>query len=565
MSEEHEQNQAKRTSYAKEVLRLFFVGLATLGVLVVFGVIFALAPRFGVVLLVVLGLVLLARHREEVGTKLREAIQPRRSEQGDTTWRLFWAFVALIPLGIAVLAVLGVIGAFVIFIGAIGALVVGIVIDYKRVSSTRTTPSQRTPPIRQVPATAERNESPESPPVAGHSERTVSPEGPSRSGTSPLRTQLQHIPNMSGSAFERYMANVFKALGYNARVLGGAGDQGVDLLLQKAGQRIAVQCKNLRRPVGNPPVQQVLAGKLYHKTDRAWVVAPAGYTDGARVLARRTEVVLFDRRSIEKLIQQAEHHAAEELRSSPEPVVAPHSEQGRKDRANYTLLLEHYEANLDIWERLVNTRAQHAGTPEVEQKLAETLDKIYSNLERPMGIFQKLDILERRNTGMQKEREKRAELKARQKLIESKLGAASPPQRATTVAARRDYVVGDTVTLAIGEKRLTVRSYESPAILRSNVQPEEGHEFVAIDVEWCADPNSGEHKVQANAAYFTLHMPDNTRMPRSFRKEPRLPLATLLPSDCVRGWVTFQKPRDVKPRFIIYEKGSTVVKWAISS
>jgi hypothetical protein len=45
----------------------------------------------------------------------------------------------------------------------------------------------------------------------------------------------------------------------------------------------------------------------------------------------------------------------------------------------------------------------------------------YSNLERPDGIFEKLDILEGRNTGMDEERKKRAELQARQASIESQL------------------------------------------------------------------------------------------------------------------------------------------------
>ena len=86
---------------------------------------------------------------------------------------------------------------------------------------------------------------------------------------------------MSGPQFEAFMANVFKALGYKASVLGGAGDQGVDILLvDRNGQRIAVQCKNHSKPVGNRPVQEVFAGMKHHRCDQAWVVAPTGIRRG---------------------------------------------------------------------------------------------------------------------------------------------------------------------------------------------------------------------------------------------------------------------------------------------
>jgi restriction system protein len=49
---------------------------------------------------------------------------------------------------------------------------------------------------------------------------------------------------MSGTEFEYYMASVFEALGYNATILAGAGDQGVDLLLRRDHELVAVQCKN---------------------------------------------------------------------------------------------------------------------------------------------------------------------------------------------------------------------------------------------------------------------------------------------------------------------------------
>jgi HJR/Mrr/RecB family endonuclease len=49
--------------------------------------------------------------------------------------------------------------------------------------------------------------------------------------------------SMSGREFEQSMADLLRAAGYKVDVLGGAGDQGVDLLVKEGRKLIAVQCK----------------------------------------------------------------------------------------------------------------------------------------------------------------------------------------------------------------------------------------------------------------------------------------------------------------------------------
>lgn len=145
-----------------------------------------------------------------------------------------------------------------------------------------------------------------------------------------LRAQLKSIPSMSGAEFERYMASVYKALGYNVTILGGAGDQGVDLLLRKGRESVAVQCKNHKRPVGNSPVQEVYAGKQHYGTNQAWVVAPAGFTKGAFALSRTTSVLLVGYSSIDKLLRQAQRQTEEQQakeQRTPAKIVKP---QGRR-------------------------------------------------------------------------------------------------------------------------------------------------------------------------------------------------------------------------------------------
>lgn len=122
-----------------------------------------------------------------------------------------------------------------------------------------------------------------------------------------LMAGYQSIGSMSGGQFEVYMAQVLRGMGYRTTVLGGSGDQGVDIIATGSNGRVAVQCKNYARAVGNKPVQEVYAGSKHHRCEHAWVVAPKGYTKGAHELARSVGVSLFDADSIRQWIKAVDN------------------------------------------------------------------------------------------------------------------------------------------------------------------------------------------------------------------------------------------------------------------
>ena len=130
--------------------------------------------------------------------------------------------------------------------------------------------------------------------------------GPRTQTAKELAGRFELVRAMSGPQFEAFVADLFRAMGHRATVLGGAGDQGVDVIVDYKGQRVAVQCKNYKRAVGNKPVQEVYAGARHHRCQQAWVVAPAGYTRGAHELARSTGVSLFAASSIGQWIRQVD-------------------------------------------------------------------------------------------------------------------------------------------------------------------------------------------------------------------------------------------------------------------
>src|SRR3712207_5587612 len=100
--------------------------------------------------------------------------------------------------------------------------------------------------------------------------------GPKTQTARELARRFELVRAMSGPQFEAFVADLFRAMGHRATVLGGAGYQGLDVIVDYEGQRVAVQCKNCKRAVGNKPVQEIYAGARHHRCEQAWVVAPAG-------------------------------------------------------------------------------------------------------------------------------------------------------------------------------------------------------------------------------------------------------------------------------------------------
>ena len=121
-----------------------------------------------------------------------------------------------------------------------------------------------------------------------------------------LSRRFEEVRFMDGAQFELFVADLFRAMGHRAVVCGGVGDQGVDIVVNPRGERVAVQCKNYSMPVGNRPVQEVYAGARHHRCVDAWVVAPAGYTSGAIDLAKSTGVTLCDADTIHQWIRKVD-------------------------------------------------------------------------------------------------------------------------------------------------------------------------------------------------------------------------------------------------------------------
>lgn len=105
--------------------------------------------------------------------------------------------------------------------------------------------------------------------------------------------------------FEKHCASILRNVGFTAKATKGSGDQGVDVVAEKNGIKVAIQCKLYSQAVNNTAVQEVNTGKSYYKADYAVVVSNNTYTISARQLAKSCGVLLLhinDLANLEKLL-----------------------------------------------------------------------------------------------------------------------------------------------------------------------------------------------------------------------------------------------------------------------
>lgn len=107
--------------------------------------------------------------------------------------------------------------------------------------------------------------------------------------------------SLSPAQYEALVAARLRAAGWRARACGSRGDQGCDVLAERRGVRLVVQCKRLSGACGNAAVQQVVAARRHYGAHAMAVVCPAGFTRSARELAASNEVHLLHHDALDRL------------------------------------------------------------------------------------------------------------------------------------------------------------------------------------------------------------------------------------------------------------------------
>ena len=109
-----------------------------------------------------------------------------------------------------------------------------------------------------------------------------------------------HWNKMTGHAFEQAVANLFRNIGFTADVSNRGGDGGVDIILQKAGRRIAVQCKRYKSAVGPHVIRDLWGTMNYLGFNEGCIVTTTGFTKGVTTFAEDKNIFLIDLNDILK-------------------------------------------------------------------------------------------------------------------------------------------------------------------------------------------------------------------------------------------------------------------------
>lgn len=115
---------------------------------------------------------------------------------------------------------------------------------------------------------------------------------------------IDDIDLMNGTEFEKFVALLFKKMGYSSQVTKQSGDQGIDVIAIKNNTQIGIQAKCYSNTIGNAAIQEAVAGKSYYDCDKVVVVTNNYFTTAAIELAQANNVILWNRDFLKEKIKE---------------------------------------------------------------------------------------------------------------------------------------------------------------------------------------------------------------------------------------------------------------------
>ena len=117
----------------------------------------------------------------------------------------------------------------------------------------------------------------------------------------------EHFDTLEGHEFEYYCAELLRKKGFiDVEVTKGSGDYGADILAEKDGVTYAIQCKCYTAPIGVKAIQEAYAGRDYYDRMVGAVLTNQYFTTPAVDAAKKLKILLWDRGSLESMLEEDE-------------------------------------------------------------------------------------------------------------------------------------------------------------------------------------------------------------------------------------------------------------------
>jgi restriction system protein len=121
-----------------------------------------------------------------------------------------------------------------------------------------------------------------------------------------LEARLAQLDRLSPEQFEEYVAELFESLGFQATAVGGTGDAGIDLRVERRGLIGVVQCKYHRQGVIGSPDLQRLLGSIHHaRAHVGFFVTTRTFSLAAEKFAAEHPIELIDGPRLAELVHEA--------------------------------------------------------------------------------------------------------------------------------------------------------------------------------------------------------------------------------------------------------------------
>jgi restriction system protein len=120
--------------------------------------------------------------------------------------------------------------------------------------------------------------------------------------TADLARQLR---NIDWFQFEKIVGLTFRKLGYSVTTRGGANpDGGIDLIIEKDGQRTAIQCKHWKTwKVGASDVRELVGAITHAEIQKGIIVTIRGYTREAKQLAEEDGIEIVNELGLTRMLE----------------------------------------------------------------------------------------------------------------------------------------------------------------------------------------------------------------------------------------------------------------------
>ena len=119
---------------------------------------------------------------------------------------------------------------------------------------------------------------------------------------------LEQIRSVDRFQFEKLIGLIYRKLGYDVTRRGGANpDGGIDLIIRKDGQSVAVQCKQWKASrVGVKPVREFLGALTDADIPQGRFITLNGYTNQAMQFAKRHDIEILTEAELTQMLESTD-------------------------------------------------------------------------------------------------------------------------------------------------------------------------------------------------------------------------------------------------------------------